>query len=203
MQAIYLKLFTIRIVKGIEYIQLKGNRMINSKTKTVLFTLLLVFFSSLAHAGGSALSATCYPLEHGEDGQGSTNSLYLPHFITSGKWNGAVFITNVSDKYLNVKLDFMGFVGTIYEPYSYVLEGEFNSDNSPFSSDVGGAVLKPGKSARVTIFDENNDEALAGILKWQADACIKEALIVTFRSQYWGTETSSTSLTLLNDGQPF
>ncbi len=176
--------------------------MINIKTKTVFFTLLILF-SSLAQAAGSAPAATCYPSEYGENGQGSTNSLYLPHLRTAVKWAGYVNVTNTSDKYLNVTLNFKRYDGSAYFPHTYALEGEFNAGNSPFALSTGGAILKPGRTARIAIYDDNNGDNLMGNVSWQADACIDHALLVSVRSHYENGSHMASNLMLLNDGQPF
>ncbi len=165
--------------------------------------MLLALFSSLAQAGGSAPAATCYPLEHGEDGQGSTNSLYLPHLLTASSWTGYVMVTNTSNQYLNVKLNFKGYDGSVYLPKNHKLWGEFNAGNSPFALGSGGAVLKPGRTARIAIYDDNNNDALMGSVSWQADACIDHALLISVRSHYDSGSRMASNLVLLNDGQPF
>ncbi len=157
-------------------------------TSTIFFLLLsitpLFITSWQVQAAGSAPPATCYPLAHGENGQGSTNSLYLPHMRTVGGWAGYVMVTNTSDKYLNVTLNFKRYDGSPYLPYSYTLEGNFNSANSPFALLTGGAILKPGRTARITIYDDNNSDALMGSISWQADTCIEKALLVSARSHH-------------------
>lgn len=179
------------------------------KSNTIIFTvilslpLLLLTISWQAQAAGSAPKATCYPLAHGENGQGSTNSLYLPHLRTVGYWNGYVMVSNTSDNYLNVKLNFKRYDGSPYLPYSYKLEGAFNAGNSPFGLLTGGAILKPGRTARITIYDDNNNDSLMGSVSWQADACIDHALLVSVRSYYENGSHMTSNLLLLNDGQPF
>ncbi len=173
--------------------------MVNIKIKSVFFALL-VLFTSLVQAGGSAPAATCYPLAHGEDGQGSTNSLYLPHLVTNSKWTASITLTNTSDEYLNVKLNFKSYDGSVYSPYHHQFWGEFNAGNSPFALENGGGILKPGRTAKVAIYDDNNNNSLMGSVSWQADACISEAVLVSVRNHYSGV---ASTLLLLNDGQPF
>lgn len=167
-----------------------------------LFVLGAALFSTsfVSHAGGFASEATCYPLVHGENGMGSTNSLNLPHMRTFSLWYSVIYVTNVSNDFVNVKLNFKRYNGDAYHPVSYDFDGEFNSGNSPFSVEPSGAILKPGRTAKVTIFDDSYTEALVGSISWQADSCINEALSVSVRSH---RSSLGTSIDFLNGGQPF
>ncbi|UAA37718.1 hypothetical protein KIH87_13500 [Paraneptunicella aestuarii] len=174
-------------------------------TLSVFSALVLSSMPLLAQAGGNAPPATCYSIPHGEDGQGSTNSLYLPPFLTHGKWTGYVTVTNTSDKYINVRLHFKNYDGSVYYPQSYELKGEFNSSNSPISTSPinSWAIVRPGRSARIGIFEDSYQDVMFGTVIWQTDACIDQALLVAFRSHYSATGQEASTLMLLNDGQPF
>ncbi len=173
------------------------------KLISVALTSTLLMASLIAQAGGSAPPATCYPLAIGEGGQGSTNSLHLPHFVTASKWSGTIWLTNTSDKYVNVTLNFKNYDGSTYLPQDYSFVGEFDSNNSPFALATGGAILQSGRSARIVINDASRTDSMIGTVDWQADACIDDALVVSFRSQYSDAGRLGTSQMILNDGQPF
>lgn len=172
------------------------------KTKLAFITGLLTMLIQ-TQAFADAPPATCYAIPHGEDGMGSTNSLHLPHMQTRNDWNAQVFVTNTSNKFVNVKLNFNNFDGSTYTPTNTELEGEFSNGNSPLSLETGGAVLKPGRTARVIIRDNNKYDALIGKITWQADACIDRALLVSVRSQYYYGSSLASTLIPLNNGFPF
>lgn len=176
-------------------------KRISSIIKFSLLGGALSLFSSVTQAGGFAPEASCYPLAHGENGMGSTNTLNLPHMRTASSWMAHIYLTNTSDVFVNVKLKFKDFAGSVYAPKNYELYGAFNQSNSPLT-DIGGAILKPNETAKVVILDNSFQDALVGRVEWQADACIKEALLVTAKNNFNGSSAVST-LMLLNGGQPF
>lgn len=172
------------------------------KTKLAFITGLLTMLIQ-TQAFADAPPATCYAIPHGEDGMGSTNSLHLPHMQTRNNWSAKVFVTNTSNKFVNVKLNFSNFDGSTYTPTTTELEGEFSSGNSPLSLETGGAVLKPGRTALVIIRDDNKSNALVGKITWQADVCIDRALLVSVRNNLQESGRASTTLIPLNNGFPF
>lgn len=171
----------------------------------LLFVPALVFLFGFSPSvfASSAPAPECYPLVHGENGQGSTNSLYLPHLLTVNAYSFYVTMTNTSDEFVNVKLRFNSYDGGSYVPKQVVYYGMFNSVNSPFLPVESGAVLKPRETARVRVVDDSNLEALYGEISWQADSCIERALLVSVRNHYSTTSRFSSDLMLLNNGQPF
>lgn len=169
---------------------------------SAIATASLTLFSALSHAT-SAPAATCYLLAHGENGQGSENSLRLPHLRTKDQWTAFVMVTNTSDKFLNVILNFNRYDGSPFQAVSVAYEGLFDASNSPFDHTNGGAILKPGETARVSIFDDNYDELLVGSISWQADACIETGLLVSARSHYFKDHCYTSDLMFLNNGFPF
>lgn len=166
--------------------------------KSLIATCLLAGLPFFSQAAGFAPPAECYPLVHGENGQGSTNFIRLPHLRTNSSWEIYLTVTNESDKQVNVKLKFNDFDGAVYSPYSVLNRGNFTSTNSPLS--LSGAVLKPNHTAQIVILDPANLDMLSGKLSWQADACIDSALHVSVRTHSTG---GYTSLLQLNGGQLF
>lgn len=166
---------------------------------TSLFLILITSFAQ-AHDGNHA---QCYPLIHGEEGQGSTNKIQLPHMHTAGRWNAYIYVTNTGYKTVNVKLNFTQFDGSIYTPVNVVSEGAFSSANSPFDLLNGGGILRPRETARITIFDDNFPQVLTGAISWQADACLEDALVVTVRNNFSANDQLGDSLVVLNGGNPF
>jgi len=144
----------------------------------------------------------CYPLEHGENGLGSTNAFHLPHFFTSGVWLANYYVTNTSDKPVNVKYRFKLGDGSAHQPRGVNLSESFNTGNNPLSTDTGGAILQPGQTGRVRIEDDNLGSVLTGTIHWQADSCIGHALVASARSTYWGSSSFNTTI-FLNGGNPF
>lgn len=169
-----------------------------------LFVPASVFLFGLSSSvfASSAPAPECYPLVHGENGQGSTNSLYLPHLYLDSTWESYISVTNTSSEFVNVKLNFKDSAGVLALPRGVDYYGAFNASNTPLSVNSGGAILKPNESARVRVANVPVAEAVFGSISWQADSCIDSALLVTVRSQYSENRLAS-SLMLLNNGQPF
>lgn len=165
--------------------------------KSLIATFLLAGLPFFSQAAGFAPPAECYPLVHGENGQGSTNFIRLPHLGTHDGWSIFLSVTNESDKKVNVKFKFSDMNGAVYNPYGYSFQGSFNTNNSPF--EIGGAILNPDHTAHITITDDAYQGVLSGKVIWQADSCINSALHVSVRSHHNGLST----LLQLNGGQLF
>jgi len=172
--------------------------MKSSLAKLFATSLLFSIFNAQAHDDPQQ---HCYPLEHGENGLGSTK--HLPHFRTSGVWVANYYVTNTSDKPVNVKYRFKLGDGSAYQPRDVNLYESFNTGNSPLSTDTGGAILLPGQTGRVHILDDNLGSVLTGTVHWQADSCIGHALVVSARNSYWSGSYSGNTTIFLNGGNPF
>jgi len=178
-----------------------------SKTLLSKTALALVFaataltsMSTLAHDDAQK---HCYPLPNGEDGMGSSNSIHMPFMHTGGKWQSRIYVTNTSDKNLNVKATLRTNDGEVYTPVQYSMIGAFSPTNSPFDHLVGGAILKPLKSAEIHIYDNNFHESFTGKVTWQADACLESAMTGAYRAFYSTTSRFDQGLTVFNGGNPF
>lgn len=145
----------------------------------------------------------CYPLEHGENGLGSTNSMYIPHLLTHGGWTGFFYYTNTSQKNVNIKLDLKRENGNAYVPFEVVFSSEFDhiADISALSN--GGVVLKPGRTGWFAIIDNSTTEVLSGKITWQADSCLPSAVVASLRNQYADGSRIDNGHVLFNDGKPF
>lgn len=142
----------------------------------------------------------CYTLAHGEDGLGSTKFMHLPHLLTgTNKWSSLIYITNISDKNINVKLTTDLYTGVSYTPNNTDHYG-FEPGNTPFND---WAILASGKSARLVISDDNVTDFLAGKLTWQADACIEHGLVASVRNVFSESGRYDQGYVLLNGGNPF
>lgn len=146
----------------------------------------------------------CYPLAHGEEGMGSSNSIYLPFMHTRGSsWASRIYLTNTSNKNLNVKITLRTVNSEAYIPTQFSLKGAFSSTNSPFDYEVGGAILKPYKNAEVHIEDDNFLESFSGKITWQADACLESAIAGAHRAYFFDSTRFDQGLTVFNGGNPF
>lgn len=145
----------------------------------------------------------CYPLAHGENGLGSTNSMHLPHMHTAGNWVAHVFVTNTGSKPVNVTYRFKIDDGAAYMPVNVGFHGRFNAVNNPLSIDTGGAILLPGQTGRVRIDDDNLQSTLTGTVHWQADSCIAHSLVASVRNSFWASDRNNSTTTFLNGGNPF
>jgi len=168
-----------------------------------LSVLVIIPFSVSSQLHASAPEAQCYPLVHGEEGMGSTNSLFLPHLSSEGNWQYFIYVTNVSEKYINVKLSQEDFQGAVFIPQTVTFDGAFSVDNSPIGFDSSKAILKPRESGRIGVFDANGPSILSGTVSWQADVCIERALLVTIRGNYNDKSRLGSNIFFLNNGQPF
>ena len=160
----------------------------------------VISMNALAHDDSQKL---CYPLLNHEGRMGSTNSVYMPVMHTSGKWSSHFYLTNTSDKNLNVKIVLRTQDGEVYTPTHYSLDGAFSSINSPFDQVVGGAILKPFKTGQVIIREDHFSQNLTGKITWQADACLEHAMTAAARIQYSSSNRLDLGLVLFNGGQPF
>lgn len=145
----------------------------------------------------------CYPLAHGEEGMGSSNSIYAPFVLSRG--NGQIplfFISNTSNKNINVKVTFRTWGGENYVPTKYLMSGGFSNSNSPFNVGNGGAILKPFESGRIRM-DNNEFDSLLGKITWQADACLETALVGAMANQYMDSRGFDKGFALFNGGNPF
>ena len=171
-------------------------------------TRLLALFVAAAVTSMNAIAhddsqKLCYPLLNHEGRMGSTNSVYMPVVVTSGKWRSYFYLTNTSDKNLNVKIVLRTQDGEVYTPTQYSLHGAFSSINSPFDQVVGGAILKPFKTGEVYIMEDHFSQSFTGKITWQADACLEHAMTGAARIYYLDSSHFDQGLVLFNGGQPF
>jgi len=163
------------------------------------FLLLLCATMATAHEEQDL----CYPLAHGEDGMGSSNAKHLSHLVVSRTWYSQLYVTNVSRKSVNLKLQFTNSKGNNYKfPTASYLD-EFNINNSPLSIETGGAILRPGETGFIILHSSNYPGTVTGKLTWQADACLDAAIIATIRNINTGDGGYTQGLFPLNNGEPF
>jgi len=170
--------------------------LLSKTAKALLFAATaLTSMSTLAHDDAQK---HCYPLAHGEDGMGSSNSIHMPFMHTGGVWQSRIYVTNTSDKNLNVKITLRTHDGEVYTPVQYSMMGAFSPTNSPFDH-----VLKPFKSAEIRLRDDNFPESFTGKVTWQADACLESAMTGALRNEYFTSSRYDQGLVLFNGGNPF
>jgi|GEM_PF-2364044 len=148
------------------------------KSNLYLFLLFLVATSN------TYANEVCYSLAHGENGRGSSNITHTPILFTSGShWPAFIYLTNVSFKPLNIKIEFVNYDASPYLPRNYELHGQFDNDNSPLNILTGGAILKAQQSAFVRINDDNASAGIIGKITWQADSCLDNPLSINIRNE--------------------
>jgi len=175
-----------------------------SKTALALLLAASTVLTSLNALAHDDAQKHCYPLPNGENGMGSSNSTYIPFMHTgSANWTSAIYLTNTSDKNLNVKITLRTRDGEVYTPIQYSMFGAFSPTNSPFDHVVGGAILKPFKSAEIHLKDDNFHENFTGKVTWQADACLESAMTGAHRAHYSNSSRYDQGLTVFNGGNPF
>lgn len=168
--------------------------------KGLLASALLLCAATASASTGQDL---CYPLAHGENGQGSTNSKYLAHQSVNAGWQSTFYVTNVSDKPVNIKLDFNDANGNSYAFPTTLYYDNFTSSNSPLDTLSGGAILTPGKTGSVILLGSSYPGTITGTITWQADACLESAIIATLRNVRHNSSLYSQGLFPLNNGEPF
>jgi len=180
------------------------SKTVLSKTALALLLAASTVLTSLNALAHDDAQKHCYPLAHGEDGMGSSNSIHMPFMHTSSTaWQSIVNVTNTSDKNLNVKITLRKQNGDLYTPIQTKLLGSFSPTNSPFDNVVGGAILRPTQSAQVQIIDDNFHESFTGKVTWQADACLESAMTGALRNEYFTSSRYDQGLVLFNGGNPF
>ncbi len=169
--------------------------------KTVLAMGMMCGFTANAHEESEEL---CYPLVHGENGMGSANFMYTPILFTvKPVWRSYIFVTNASEKNVNVRFSFMNSDGSKYVPYSVTHHGQFTEDNSPIEQGLGWAILRPNESAYVILYDDNKLDGFTGKVIWQANACIEKAITAYIRTYRYDNTSMDLGLVPLNGGNPF
>ena len=176
--------------------------------KKSLSILLAALLPTLAFTATNAMAHDdaqehCYPLAHGEEGLGSTNTYHIPFMHTNGIWSTLFYMTNVSDKKINVKVKFLRQNGNVNLPTNYTLSGGFSSSNSPFIDLGSSAILEPFETGQIYLEDSNDINSFAGQVTWQADSCMQTALMTAYRVVRNTTNGYDQGLVLLNGGKPF
>lgn len=172
----------------------------NSWFKGVAITTFLLCSANASATTGQDL---CYPLAHGENGLGSTNSKYLAHHSINTGWQSSFYVTNVSEKPVNIKLNFNDANGAAYTFPNTLFYDNFSSGNSPLDNLGGGAILTPGQTGLVILSGPSFPGTVTGKVTWQADACLKEAIIATVRNVRHSSTLYSQGLFPINNGDPF
>jgi len=163
-------------------------------------TTTLTATSAMAHDDAQE---HCYPLAHGENGLGSSNTYHIPFIHTNQFWLTYLYMTNVSDKKINVKVKFLKQNGDVNLPTNYILGGGFNNVNSPFVDLGESAVLKPFETGQIYLESSNDTNSFTGQIIWQADSCIQTALSTAYRVVRNTNNGFDQGLVLLNGGKPF
>ncbi len=110
------------------------------KSYSIYFIISLAIYSFFATAHNDPLEL-CYPLEHGENGFGSSNFKYLSQLIIGVDWYLDVYITNVGVETVNVKVFMNKSDGTEYIPSTIENYDQFNDENSPNNYLSGGGLF--------------------------------------------------------------
>ena len=133
----------------------------------------------------------------------SSESLITPAMITPGNgWSGGYIISNVSTVPVKVILETTGPDGNGYTPYAVTYTDNFSSTNTPLDQGQG-ATLQPGELGTLTINDPATQIINVGYITWSAEACLNDALMVTYFNQYNSTYKYSSGRFHLNNGKPF
>jgi len=159
----------------------------------------LITFSAQAH---DDTQQHCYPLEHGENGLGSRNEKHLSYLLTHDDWFSTVYVSNVSNEPLNIKLSLITESNQPHQAQDFQLNGSFDQSNSPIHNNIG-AILKPGFSGRIAVYDHLETNTLTGKIQWQADTCLNEAIVVSIRTARWEGSSAVSSTAFVNGGNPF
>jgi len=166
-----------------------------------LFASALLFFA--VNTLANTQQNLCYPLAHGENELGSTNSKYIAHHAINAGWHSNFYVTNVSEKPVNIKLTFNDANGLAYSFPTTLFYDNFSSTNSPLDSLGGGAILTPGQTGMILLSGPSFPGTVTGKVTWQADACLEHAITATMRNTHSSSSRYSQGLFPLNNGDPF
>lgn len=157
-------------------------------------------FSVQAHTENQDL---CYPLAHGENGLGSTNSKHTPLLFANGSNpRSYIYVTNVSYEWINVKFKFWDVKGEKIAPSEVANFGTFTKLNSPVDIGNGGAILRPKQSGWIKITG-NHGNGFISEMVWQADSCLDAAVVVSIKNERITSSTHDYGIITINGGNPF
>lgn len=157
-------------------------------------------FGSLAHA---VTQPTCYVPVHGFFPDGSLNNINLPIMTVSPNSYVEVHAKNISNKPLNIKAYFYDWDGARITPENAEISDDFELPYTPLSPDSSSGILFPGNVGTFK-FNTTTTQRVMGRLRWQADACLDEAVEVTVRNSFWdGAVMTEGNLMMLNGGNAY
>lgn len=153
---------------------------------------------------------TCFPLEHGENGQGSRASVIIPPFFLHGTSEIQLWTSNIGPDPVNVSLKLFDENGNQWQPVTApTYRGKFSASNTPIRQ-IGGSevgLLSSFNAGHVLMTNPTESRILTGILTWQANKCIEGPTLAANVSVYrhfpeQSTRDSVRSITV-NGGKPF
>ena len=158
-------------------------------------------FSSMAQA---VSEPTCYVPVHGLFPDGSINSIDLPIMTTSSRAYVEVYIKNVSKKPLNIKAYLYDWDGYRITPENKEILDDFDLPYDPLLPEKTSGILFPGNVGTFK-FNTTEEQRLQGSIRWQADACLDEAIQVTMRNSFFNSNgvLKEGNLFMLNNGNAF
>lgn len=179
------------------------------RTLTLMATGLIALNASAASTftqyDHSSEFIECYDLAHGENGQGSTNSVFIPPFTMQGSSQLDVMVSNIGQYPVNVKLKLFDENGVAFEPTDVEFEANFTATNNPITKTdgSGAAILSSNKLGYVRI-DSAVNTYYTGILSWQVDACLTEpTLSVNIGNFLYNGNVADRGIITVNGGNPF
>jgi len=144
--------------------------------KLTAIALGLVSLNSFAGGWIPVGEVVCYPLAHGNGGEGSEKTVFIPAFKTAGQDSLEVGLTNLDMQRINVNIKFFDADGNPYVPSQFVLSDAFSNTNHPIRgiSAAGAALLNVHKTGHISILDDHYDGALTARITWQVDNCERD-----------------------------
>lgn len=139
--------------------------------KLSLIALSLTALNANANQFGAA---ECYSLAHGENGQGSRNTVMVPAFEVGPTNSLKLLVTNIDSKAVNFKVKLLDQAGNLHAASDYSLGGQFNANaNSPIEGATDGtALLKSFEVGTINIDESSHTSGpLTAQLTWQVDSC--------------------------------
>lgn len=183
--------------------------------KTLAVLAASLFIAGSASATTAPIEDTygtieCYPLAHGENGQGSRSSVRIPSMLVSGSAMLELFLTNIGEQAINVTLELYDEDGNRWVPApATTYAGKFSASNSPIRQldGTGAAQLSSLEAGFVRIDDNTQSKLVHGVLNWQADKCLSDPMLSVDASIYYHFPNSSTRdstrAVIINGGKPF
>jgi len=128
-----------------------------------------------------------------------SKSMRIPYFHVNSGRAAYLFINNVSDKNVNVKVEYNYFdryTGEAVAMGGYGVYAKFSNSNDPVAS---YALMTPNSFGQINMVKTSTSYSANALITWQANECLQDPITVSL--EQWGD--GGISVSYINDGQAF